>query len=297
MSKINFSDYELRKMKEFYEDELSRAQEKVKHIKEVLSKLGSSLAIEPVSKVRQTKVETAAAEKPVKVSKKEAKAPKATKQPKALKAPKEPKTKEKSGRRKSQWTSYLIDTLTEVNRFVPTYYIIDNAMKQFKFTGDRAVTLRNTLQATLFRLSKEKAIQTYRIKGEKTSYWAANGVTEKPVSKKQVPAKAEKVKKEADDKKKAAGEGKKSKWTSFIVDYLNSSNRFFSTDEVINAGLKAYKLTPKEKDTAKNTLQATLHRLNKEGNIQTYRIKGVKTSFWAKNGVIPSEKTVTNPKA
>lgn len=297
MSKINFSDYELRKMKEFYEDELSRAQEKVKHIKEVLSKLGSSLAIEPVSKVRQTKVETAAAEKPVKVSKKEAKAPKATKQPKALKAPKEPKAKEKSGRRKSQWTSYLIDTLTEVNRFVPTYYIIDNAMKQFKFTGDRAVTLRNTLQATLFRLSKEKAIQTYRIKGEKTSYWAANGVTEKPVSKKQVPAKAEKVKKEADDKKKAAGEGKKSKWTSFIVDYLNSSNRFFSTDEVINAGLKAYKLTPKEKDTAKNTLQATLHRLNKEGNIQTYRIKGVKTSFWAKNGVIPSEKTVTNPKA
>lgn len=303
MSKISFSDFELRKMKEFYEDELERAQSKIAHIKDVLSKLGSSIvtpaieqAVVPVVKGKRGRkpknrsLETIV-DVPAKVALK--RGPK----PKGDKVIQKKERRKEEGRRKSKWTSYILDALTESKKFQATNEIIDNALNTFKFKGKEAVTLKNTLQATLFRLSKENQIQTYRIKGERTSYWAALGLTNYPESTKQAPV--EKVKAEKKPKAESAPKDdiRKSKWTSFINDFVNSNTRYVTTDEVINAGLKAYKLTPKEKDTARNTLQATLHRLSKEGQIVSYRQKGVRMSYWGKKGLEANSKTVINPKA
>lgn len=306
MSKISFSDFELRKMKEFYEDELERAQSKVAHIKDVLSKLGSSIVsavkadLAPVVKgKRGRKPKDRSLEATAAVINKipQKRGPK----PKADKAPIQKKERKKEeGRRKSKWTSYILDVLSASNKFQATNEIIDNALKTFKFTGKEAVTLKNTLQATLFRLSKENQIQTYRIKGERTSYWATLGLSNYPQSTKTTQVEKVKVDK-AEKKAKTAAtpkeDIKKSKWTSFINEFVNSSSRYVTTDEVINAGLKAYKLTAKEKDTARNTLQATLHRLSKEGQIVSFRKKGIRMSFWGKKGLEANSKTVIDPKA
>jgi len=317
MSKISFSDFELRKMKEFYEDELERAQSKVLHIKDVLTKLGSSIvspqavdsspAIAEIPTVADAPVVKGkrgrkpkdrslevAVEAPAKVALK--RGPKTKIKPAKVVVPKRERKKEE-GRRKSKWTSYILDVLDDSKKFYATNDIIDNALKSFKLTGKEAVSLKNTLQATLFRLSKENQIQTYRIKGERTSYWATLGLTNYPESTKLVEVEPVKAEKKSKAPVAAKEDNKKSKWTSFVNDFVNTSVRYVTTDEVITAGLKAYKLSSKEKDTARNTLQATLHRLSKEGQILSHRKKGIRMSFWGKKGLEANNKTVIDPKS
>jgi hypothetical protein len=82
---------------------------------------------------------------------------------------------------------------------------------------------------------------------------------------------------------------RKSQWTSFLLDFLGSEKRFISTPDIIDAGQKKFKLSGKEKDTAKNTIQATLFRLGSEKQIQSRKKDSSRIAFWAANGVNDEE--------
>jgi len=94
-------------------------------------------------------------------------------------------------RRKSQWTSFLLEFLGAEKRFIPTPDIIEAGQKKFKLSGKEKDTAKNTIQATLFRLGSENQIQSRKKDNSRIAYWAAIGVSDEGFSKPSIEQAAE----------------------------------------------------------------------------------------------------------
>jgi hypothetical protein len=157
---ISFNSDELDILRNYYEQELEKAEQRLNGIKAIISKIGGQATSSTVSsdnsdilvpKLKGKRGRPAgAAKKVTKV------------------------TEDKSQRRKSKFTSFVIDYLQREGKFKDTHTIINSGIQELAVPASKEKTARATLQATLFRLSTEKLIQTERVKGIRTSFWASN---------------------------------------------------------------------------------------------------------------------------
>jgi len=74
---------------------------------------------------------------------------------------------------------------------------------------------------------------------------------------------------------------KKKMMHEFINEILSSAPRFYTTDELVQRGIKKFNLKGKEKDTAKNSIQLALNSLQSESKIKRRRKEKDRQAYWA----------------
>ena len=74
---------------------------------------------------------------------------------------------------------------------------------------------------------------------------------------------------------------KKKVMHDFINEILSSAPRFYTTDELVQRGIKKFNLKGKEKDTAKNSIQIALNTLQSESKIVRRRKEKDRQAYWA----------------
>ena len=77
---------------------------------------------------------------------------------------------------------------------------------------------------------------------------------------------------------------KKVIYQEFIDKMLGSESRFFTTEEIVNGGIKAFNLKGTEKDSAKNTMQFILNGLQSTSKILRRRKEKDRQAYWAALG-------------
>ncbi|MFN5319649.1 MAG: hypothetical protein ACK5CY_12490, partial [Bacteroidia bacterium] len=96
------------------------------------------------------------------------------------------------------------------------------------------------------------------------------------------PAVVAKAKKEkAAPEPKPERQTKKKVMHEFINEILSSAPRFYTTDELVQRGIKKFNLKGKEKDTAKNSIQIALNTLQSESKIKRRRKEKDRQAYWA----------------
>ena len=77
---------------------------------------------------------------------------------------------------------------------------------------------------------------------------------------------------------------KKVIYQEFINKTLGSESRFFTTEEIVNGGIKEFNLKGNEKDSAKNTMQFILNGLQSQSKILRRRKEKDRQAYWAALG-------------
>jgi hypothetical protein len=77
---------------------------------------------------------------------------------------------------------------------------------------------------------------------------------------------------------------KKELYQELIFKTFASEPRFYTTEEILNAGIKEFNLKGKEKDAAKNTMQFILNGLQSQSKILRRRKEKDRQAYWASLG-------------
>jgi len=141
-------------------------------------------------------------------------------------------------------------------------------------------------EATKVKTTAPKVAKSGLTKAKVSKTGPAKVVSAKKVTSKiaKVPtlsaSKANKPKIEVAPKKAS----KKELYQEFIFKTFASEPRFYSTEEIVNAGIKEFKLQGKEKDAAKNTMQFILNGLQSQSKILRRRKEKDRQAYWASIG-------------
>lgn len=101
-------------------------------------------------------------------------------------------------------------------------------------------------------------------------------------TKKSTPAKSAKVQAKVELAPKKVS--KKELYQELIFKTFASEPRFYTTEEIVNAGIKEFNLKGKEKDAAKNTMQFILNGLQSQSKILRRRKEKDRQAYWASLG-------------
>jgi hypothetical protein len=150
-----FNESEIAGMKAFYQSELQETLKKLEHIKSVLTKIDQSapkIEIYIGSEVLSKKEAQAEVQNSV--------------QAKKLKR----KTRKKTGP-KAVWGEFIVNTLKSLNKPLTYEELISEAMSQFKTPKDKALSTRQAVINSAFRLRKHHGeVETVSKKGQKEKY-------------------------------------------------------------------------------------------------------------------------------
>lgn len=290
---IAFSADEMGELRAHYMQELSAAEERVKNIRAILSKIGSvpgKRGRKPSVKATDSSVaaESSAPKRrgrprknPVEiVPKKRGRKPKnavaadVAPAPKRRGRPAKPKTEaapalpKKRGRKPKAVVAAPVAPVTKGKRgrkpgSLNKKTIAAMAANAGKAPKAKAVkTPKSPKAVKVVKAPKAKAVKAPKLK-----------VAKAPKAPKKIVA------------PKSAKVSKRDQYSSFITNFLGEKKQFFSTDEMIDAGIKAQNLKGKEKDAAKSTIQAVLNALAASGSIIRRKKDKVRMMFWAAPGV------------
>ncbi len=142
---------------------------------------------------------------------------------------------------------------------------------------------KNTVPAAVENVSSNSSSVS-----KSTAKKTTKGITAKTDVKKESkpkavkPAVVAKAKKEkASPAPKPERQTKKKVMHEFIIEILSSAPRFYTTDELVQRGIKKFNLKGKEKDTAKNSIQIALNTLQSENKIKRRRKEKDRQAYWA----------------
>ena len=145
-----------------------------------------------------------------------------------------------------------------------------------KKNSDLASVDKNKSNGNTESAAKTSAQKSTKALKEKTGVKKAS----KPKAVK--PAVVAKAKKEkAAPEPKPERQTKKKVMHEFINEILSSAPRFYTTDELVQRGIKKFNLKGKEKDTAKNSIQIALNTLQSESKIKRRRKEKDRQAYWA----------------
>ncbi len=144
-----FSQDELSEMRQFYLTELENAERKVKHLRSVLSKLGTDVVESTLTEISETK-KTVATEK------------------------KKRKRRRKRGR-KSLWGNFILKLLKEKQKPLTYKEVIFSAIDRFNVPKNKHTNVKQAITNSAFRLRKINGkINTWGIPGKKEKYICLN---------------------------------------------------------------------------------------------------------------------------
>jgi hypothetical protein len=347
MSKlIQFSAEEINELRSYYSNELAASEERIKHIRAILSKIGDSsikrgrkplkevtedlnaIAIpakkrgrpskknsankielssnKPKKLGRPAKIKTAEI-KPVEiVQKKRGRKPKntpvvdqgLTKEiiPVAQIVTAKPEGKKRGRKPAAEKAPKIISPAKVLNR-IKVSKTSTKAKKASNVTATKAADPLKKPKATPSKATPSKATPS-KATPSKGKTLNANPLpaSAKPARKQAKPAKvsvekgtAKKVKSTAKAANKVVVKAdvppkkvsKKVLYQDFIFKTIKAEPRFFTTEEIVNAGIKAFDLKGNEKDAAKNTMQFILNGLQSQDKILRRRKEKDRQAYWA----------------
>lgn len=283
---IAFSADEMGELRAHYMQELSAAEERVKNIRAILSKIGSvpgkrgrkpsvkaadlavaadSAAPKRRGRPRKNTVEIVPKKRGRKpknaVVAEIAPTPKRRGRPAKPKAEAAPVIQKKRGRKPKAVLATLAAPVTKGKRGRKPGSLNKKTIAALAANAGKAP------KAKAAKAPKAKAVKAPKVKAPKVKAAKAPKAPKKVVAPK--PAKV----------------SKRDQYSSFITGFLGEKKQFFSTDEMVDAGIKAHNLKGKEKDAAKSTIQAALNSLASSGTIIRRKKDKVRMMFWAAPGV------------
>lgn len=287
---IEFSMDEMGELRSFYMKELSAAEDRVKNIRAILSKIGSA----PAKRGRKPGKAAAAQTEAVPA------APRKRGRPAKAKPAADATPKKRGRKPKNAEVAVVATAPKRRGRPAKAKPVADAAPKKRgrkpkiqaapapaaapKKRGRKPKAVAAPAAAPKKRGRKPKAVAAVTAPAKRGRKPKAVVVTPK--------AKPGRPKKEKAPKApKAPKVTKKDQYSDAILKHLSDNKGYFSSETMVDIGIKTFKLKGKEKDAAKSVIQASLNRLAADGKILRGKKDKDRQAYWAALGTQDSSIT------
>jgi len=146
MKSIIFNELELTELKNFFEHQIQRMQERIQNIQNILNKVTDEAFAAADAMISATGIERYKKLTPEEIL-------------------------EKSGLRATKWNKFIIGALQKLNRPLTIIELAEMAAKEFGYSKNELEKLRLTINQALIRIRKSNAVKEYKIKGLKNKYF------------------------------------------------------------------------------------------------------------------------------